>query len=170
MNKQSVHIRDAVLTDAENLFSFFQKLDTETHFMLYEPGERSTSIEEQEKQLTDFVGSDSKVMFVVESDAHFVGFAIAIGGFANRNRHSAFIAIGILQAYWRMGIGYQLLQAIESWAKNKQMHRLDLNVSPHNHRAINLYEKFGFEREGIKRDSLLVDGKYVSEIFMAKLI
>jgi RimJ/RimL family protein N-acetyltransferase len=170
MNTEYFHIREAALTDAEYLVIFFEKLDSETHYMLFEPGERNKSIEEQEQLLKDIVGSDSKVLFVVESNGDVVGFAAATGGLANRNRHSAFIAIGVLQAYWRRGIGRQLLQFIESWAKEHDINRLDLNVSPHNHRAIDLYEKFGFARAGIKRNSLLVDGQYISEVYMDKLI
>jgi RimJ/RimL family protein N-acetyltransferase len=170
MNSIDFKIREAALTDAEKLFNFFNKLDVETHFMLFESGERNTSIEEQEKHIKEITSSDSKAMFVVESNGNIVGFVVAIGGFANRNRHSALIVIGILQAYWHMGIGSQLLITVEAWAKGKHMHRLELTVMTHNQRAINLYDKSGFEREGLKRNSLLVDGKYVDELYMAKLI
>jgi RimJ/RimL family protein N-acetyltransferase len=37
-------------------------------------------------------------------------------------------------------------------------------------RAIKLYEKVGFHKEGIKEKSMLVDGKYIDEYYMAKLI
>ncbi len=39
----------------------------------------------------------------------------------------------------------------------------------HNHKARKLYLKQGFEEEGIKRQSLKVDGHYVDEIYMSKL-
>jgi RimJ/RimL family protein N-acetyltransferase len=39
----------------------------------------------------------------------------------------------------------------------------------HNERAIGLYEKLGFQREGRKRDVLRVSGEYVDEVLMAKL-
>ena len=35
--------------------------------------------------------------------------------------------------------------------------------------AKHLYEKNGFEIEGIKKKSMLVDGVYVDEFYMAKL-
>ncbi|MER1957938.1 MAG: GNAT family N-acetyltransferase [Solibacillus sp.] len=40
------------------------------------------------------------------------------------------------------------------WAKQQQLHRLELTVIEHNHQAIHLYRKMGFKEEGIKRDSL----------------
>lgn len=169
MNDFYIQIRKAALTDAESLLLFFDQLDTETHFMLFEPGERNRSVKEQEKQLIEIDNNPAIVMLVVEFDRKIVGFAAATGGIANRNRHSAFIAIGILQAFWHKGIGGKLLQALENWAKENGMHRMDLNVSPHNQRAIHLYEKFGFERAGIKRKSLLVDGEYIDEVYMDKV-
>jgi RimJ/RimL family protein N-acetyltransferase len=35
--------------------------------------------------------------------------------------------------------------------------------------AKHLYEKNGFNVEGIKKNSMIVDGKYVDEYYMAKL-
>jgi len=36
--------------------------------------------------------------------------------------------------------------------------------------AISLYQKTGFEEEGIKRNAFLVNGKYEDELLMAKII
>ena len=40
----------------------------------------------------------------------------------------------------------------------------------HNVRAIGLYQKFGFEIEGMKKDSLLIDGQYVDEYLMGLVL
>ncbi|MNC96969.1 hypothetical protein D3C83_144820 [compost metagenome] len=39
-----------------------------------------------------------------------------------------------------------------------------------NTRAVALYRKAGFQVEGTKRDSLIVEDEYIDEWFMAKLI
>ncbi len=38
-----------------------------------------------------------------------------------------------------------------------------------NERAINLYKKFVFETEGVRKNSMKVDGKYIDEYYMAKV-
>jgi RimJ/RimL family protein N-acetyltransferase len=43
-------------------------------------------------------------------------------------------------------------------------------VNYNNERAIRLYEKFGFEREVVKRHALKVNGHYIDAFYMAKLI
>jgi RimJ/RimL family protein N-acetyltransferase len=39
----------------------------------------------------------------------------------------------------------------------------------HNERAVRLYDRMGFVREGIRQRALLVDGGWVDEYFMARL-
>jgi RimJ/RimL family protein N-acetyltransferase len=98
------------------------------------------------------------------------GYLSAIGGRFARDRHAAYIVIGILDRFTGMGIGTTLFEKLEDWAKGHGIHRLELSVMIHNQRAVALYKKMGFDVEGIKRDSLLVDGAYVDEYYMSRLI
>ena len=163
-------IRKAKSEDAVGLIELFKKLDEETTFMLFEHGERIITVEQQIARLNAFGSSQTETMFVAESAGSLVGFSVAVGGSANRNRHSVHIVAGVLRNYWNQGFGQALMRAVEIWAIEKGMHRLELSVIADNAKAIALYEKSGFEREGIKRDALRVDDKYVNEIYMSKLI
>jgi RimJ/RimL family protein N-acetyltransferase len=49
------------------------------------------------------------------------------------------------------GIGTALLQACVDWARAEGLHKLALEVFPHNEAAIALYRKAGFEQEGLLR-------------------
>jgi RimJ/RimL family protein N-acetyltransferase len=48
--------------------------------------------------------------------------------------------------------------------------RLELTVRVDNAAAIHLYQRMGYEIEGTKRRSLLVDGEFVDELYMARLL
>ena len=53
---------------------------------------------------------------------------------------------------WRgRGVGTALMQSCVDWARERGIHKLALQVWPHNEAAIRLYERFGFEREGLLR-------------------
>jgi RimJ/RimL family protein N-acetyltransferase len=49
------------------------------------------------------------------------------------------------------GVGSALLASAIEGAKNLGAHKIILEVFPHNERAIRLYERYGFEREGFFR-------------------
>ena len=156
--------------DAEQFLRLRMQLDEETQFMMLEPGERNISLEEQLYQIEQVLSKENQVIFVAEQDDQLIGYLGAIGGDFKRNKHSAEIVIGILQAYTGQGLGSQLFIAMEAWARQKQLHRLELTVMTHNRAGVALYRKRGFEIEGTKRHALVVNGKYVDEFYMAKLL
>ena len=49
------------------------------------------------------------------------------------------------------------------------VHRVELSVFAFNPRAVAVYERVGFVREGVARDALLWDGQFVDSIQMAML-
>ena len=50
-----------------------------------------------------------------------------------------------------------------------KLHRIGLDVFAYNDRAIHVYEKAGFRREGVQRDALFYDGAFHDSIMMAVL-
>ena len=163
-------IRTILLNDAEQFLNLCKRLDEETQFMLLEPGERTTTVEEQRDQIEHLLSRHNQTIFVAEHDGQLVGYLGAFGGDFRRNKHSVYIVIGILQAFTGQGIGTQLFIALEKWARQKPLHRLELTAMTHNQAGIALYRKRGFEIEGTKKHSLLVNGQYVDEYYMAKLL
>ena len=109
-------------------------------------------------------------MFVAEDENRLIGVIFGTCGNAKRRRHALFLVMGVLQARWNQGVGRSLLDAIEAWAKTRDIHRLELTVQTTNDRAIRLYENMGFVREGTKRDSIKIGAEYVDELLMSKLI
>lgn len=67
------------------------------------------------------------------------------------------------------GGGRLLLEAAIE-AKPPEVHKIELEVWPHNEAAIALYERLGFEREGVRRDHYRrKDGKLHTSMIMARL-
>lgn len=165
-----VAIRTIRPEDAENFLNLGHLLDGETQFMMLEPGERQLTIAQQRQRIENLLGGANSTILVAESAGTLVGFLAARGGEWQRNRHCAYLVIGILQAYTGQGIGSRLLQALEAWALEQGLHRLELTVMTHNERAIALYKKLGYVIEGTRKDSLFVNGAYVDEYAMAKLL
>ena len=163
-------IREIQEHDAKDFLDLGGRLAEETQFMMLEPGERQTTAEEQRERIKAILSKDNSTILVAESNNNLVGFVTGLGGAYRRNRHSAHVVIGILQAFTGQGLGTKLLSELEMWARRQELHRLELTVMVHNERALGLYKKMGFEVEGTLRYSLFVNGAYADEYYMAKLL
>lgn len=165
-----MRIREVEETDAEALLALHRALDQETAFMLVEPGERSPDIEVERERIRSVRSRPNQTLLVADVGDRLAGYVAVLGGPYRRNRHAAHLVIGVLEEFSGRGIGGALLDAAVFRAASAGLHRLELTVMAHNDRAIRLYERKGFLREGIRRHSLRVRDAWVDEVFMARLL
>jgi RimJ/RimL family protein N-acetyltransferase len=72
--------------------------------------------------------------------------------------------------YYGKGIGTEAARLMLEYGFNVlELHRIDLEVFAFNPRAIRVYEKLGFVREGVRREVLFMDGQYHDAIVMGLL-
>jgi RimJ/RimL family protein N-acetyltransferase len=82
--------------------------------------------------------------------------------------HVADLGLMVAHGWRRRGIGRALLAAAVEWARDAGVRKLELHVFPHNEPAIRLYERFGFEHEGYRKEHYRrSSGEYVDAILMA---
>ncbi|GGE41097.1 GCN5 family N-acetyltransferase [Pullulanibacillus camelliae] len=165
-----MRIRAVEVSDAAQFLQLSQTLDRESTFMLYEPGERQLTIDEQKEALQSIVEDTSKHLIVAEDGETLVGFVMVIGNGLKRISHRAAIVIGILSAYQGKGLGRKLLAAAEKKAKESGVHRLELTVMAQNKRALWLYSRSGFNVEGIRRKAIKLEESFMDEFYMSKMI
>ena len=166
----NILIRPITISDAAQYIELGQQLDQETKFMLLEPGERSSDLQKQKDILQSILKANNKTIFVAETKTELVGYIAVFGGNFKRNYSTAQIVIGVLQAYTGQGLGRELFAEVFQWATAHHLHRLELTVMAHNENALSLYQKQGFVIEGVKKDSLLLDGDFVDEYYMGRLL
>lgn len=163
-------IREVQVDDAKQLSELIVKVESESPFMLFEPGERKVNPEGQRKRIESIRQEENSEIFVVQDNDRLVGYLFAIGGQSNRTKFSAYIVVGILNQFRGLGLGTKLFQQVEEWARKQNIRRLELTVITHNEAGLGLYKKMGFEIEGTKRNSLYIDGEFVDEYYMSKLL
>lgn len=74
------------------------------------------------------------------------------------------------QAQTGKGYGSEALKLMLNYGFGiLNLHRIELNVFDYNARALHVYEKLGFKREGIQREALYYDHKYHDSITMGIL-
>jgi L-phenylalanine/L-methionine N-acetyltransferase len=87
-----------------------------------------------------------------------------------RRQHAGFLGMGVHEQWQGQGIGSALMTAAIDLADNwLDLSRLELEVYSDNERAIRLYERHGFEREGLLRQFAYRNGQFVDALYMARL-
>jgi L-phenylalanine/L-methionine N-acetyltransferase len=109
----------------------------------------------------------SRLVAVIEGKA--IGM-IFLNRFEGRRSHAGSLGMAVHDAYAGRGAGTALMAAVVDLADNwLQLKRLELGVYSDNTRAIALYERFGFEREGVNRAYAWRNGAFADSLAMARL-
>ncbi len=164
-----VIIRQAETADAERLVSLMADAER-SGFMLFEPGERQIAPDQLSKRIAAVEQDEKSAILLADDTGELKGYLFIIGNNPQRTSHSVYLAIGIGEASRGQGVGTRLFEQLDAWAEEKKIHRLELTVMIHNRAGVALYQKAGFKIEGIKKNSLKVNGEYIDEYFMAKLL
>lgn len=168
---EQIIYRKLRVEEAQKFWDMTNELDKETKFMMYEVGEReekTVNLQALECQIQNSI-EDNDFLVIAEVEGEIVGYLSAERGVPNRIKHTAYVVTGVREKYRGCGIGKELFQRLDSWAKENDVTRLELTVICNNIIARKLYEKNGFVVEGIKKNSMIIDGQYVDEFYMAKL-
>ena len=109
------------------------------------------------------------VCLVASSEEEIVGMA-SLTRFEGRRSHVGAVGMGVHDDYVGKGLGTRLLTSLlevadDWWA----LRRIELTVNADNTPAIGLYERMGFEREGVLRDYALRGGEFINAVSMARL-
>ncbi len=88
----------------------------------------------------------------------------------HRNQHIVYLGgLAIHPSYSGSGEGLKMMKAIIAFANQSGFLRIELTVADTNKKAIRLYEKVGFQKEGVLRKFTWLKSreKFINEIMMA---
>jgi RimJ/RimL family protein N-acetyltransferase len=114
---------------------------------------------------------DDRASFIIAIGENLRAVGEVVINDVDHDNHSANIRIGLFSEQdFNKGYGTEAMQLMVDYGfKILNLHRISLGVYAFNPRAIRVYEKIGFKQEGILRDALYWDGKYVDGITMSIL-
>jgi RimJ/RimL family protein N-acetyltransferase len=114
---------------------------------------------------------ENSIILIAFDNGKIAGHLQISIGMSPRFREMGDLFIYLHQDYQNAGLGAALMREGIRIAKERRMHRIELTIVADNHRAIRLYEKVGFQREGLKRENYRgEDGKYHDEIIMGIIL
>jgi RimJ/RimL family protein N-acetyltransferase len=125
------------------------------------------SVSEERRYLRAARRHPDAAVFVAEMDGAVVARLSLARDPHPSSRHVADLGIMVAASHRGQGIGRRLLEEAVGWARVSGITKLELHVFPWNEPALRLYESFGFEREGYRKQHYERDGEYVDAILMA---
>lgn len=144
---------------AGDYLRFLCQLDAESPYMHYRPGERSMTeqgmrsrLKKQEKQGNSFV------VVALGLDNSIIGYFSVNGGNSEATRHSATVAVGVLEQYRGQGVAHGLFDVARGWAVGDGVRRFECTVVEENLEAVHFYITHFFRRVGVCKERFMNGG------------
>ncbi len=121
-----------------------------------------------ERWTTDLTNN---VTLIARSEERVVGHLYMFKTPFERRKGVADLLIYIHQDFQNLGLGTLMMKKAIELAKERGLHRIGLTVVADNHSAIRVYEKVGFKKEGIARETFYGDDhRYHDEVEMGLIL
>ena len=163
-----VVIHDATEDDLQAIIDLWNRVASEGKYLATE---HVTDF--QHRWFAQTIKGKTGLWVVSKIDARIVGACNVIPrglGGVNKSRHVLTSGMAVLKEYRGIGIGKALMNYVINWAKTQNYEKISLSVFSTNAPALNLYQKFGFKIEGVKKKEFKIESKYVDEICMGKFL
>ena len=164
-----INVRKAEPSDAAQLVSLAEAVGREEERWILSSDTWRTIADERRYVKSVFRHPDAAV-FVAEEDGRLLARMSLARDPHPASRHVADLGLMVAAEHRRRGIGTMLLDAAVTWARVAGVSKLELHVFPWNEPALRLYESFGFEREGLRKQHYEREGAYVDAILMALVV
>jgi RimJ/RimL family protein N-acetyltransferase len=161
-----VIVRPAQPSDAEGLTELGTAVGSEPEGWLVTTNGWRT-VNDERRYLRAIRRYPNAAVFVAEDEGAIVGRLSIARDQHPASAHVADLGLMVAASHRRRGIGTGLLDAAVAWARESGVKKLELHVFPWNEAAIRLYERYGFVKEGYRRNHYRRGGEFVDAILMA---
>ena len=162
-------VRVADPADAEALVRLAEAVSAEPEGWLISTDGEWRSVGDERRYLKALRRYPHAAVFVAQrvADGAIVGRLSLSRDAHPASAHVADLGLMVAAGARRQGVGWALLEAAVDWSRGAGIRKLELHVFPWNEPAIQLYEKFGFEREGTRKAHYARGGEFVDSVLMA---
>jgi RimJ/RimL family protein N-acetyltransferase len=161
---REVTVRFLTVDDKDRLFHMFSSMSDKALEWSMAP----YTIESIQRWIDNIKNS---IPLVAEYKNKIVGYTSVYKSPHPRRKGVGDQLIYLHQDFHNVGLGTAMMEKLLQLAKKEGMHKIDLYVIADNQVAIHLYKKFGFQTEGVSRDSFFgSDGKYHDMVKMRLLL
>lgn len=169
-NQSAYIIRTIEASDAKSFINLQEEIFSETEFMYNVPNELELTVQQLRKNQSYWKKPKTRTILVCIVEGEFAGYAIIHGYKHLKVKHVASVHLAVKAEHQRQGIGQTLMEEAENWSKERAITRLELSVMTHNDHAIQLFEKMGYQHEGKRNQSIMINNLFFDEYMMSRKI
>lgn len=158
-------LRPARPTDGRALARLFAEVRAEGRWLITTPG--AVSQPSEGFWIAEMIRGAEHLALVAEADGELVGNVLVNVDHSLTTEHIGVLAISIADGWRDVGIGTELVRGAQEWARERGLRKVSLGVFPDNERAIAVYERCGFAREGLRRQQYRSGDDFRDELLMA---
>ena len=158
-------LRPARPTDGRGLARLFAAVRSEGRWLITAPG--AVSEPSESFWISEMIRAAEHLVLVAEADGEVVGNILVSVDRGVATEHIGVLSITIADGWRDVGIGTVLVETAQRWSRERGLRKLSLGVFPENERAIAVYAKRGFVREGLRRMQYRSGSAFRDEVLMA---
>lgn len=168
---KTIIIKEAQESDAKAIIEYIQRNQDKYLYMISKTEEMKLE-EAYEKQMIKLHGQrENCVFFIAVESKKVVGMLNFVGGNRSRDMHDGEFGLSVQTDHFGRGIGSLLMDNLMRWGQNNQViRRMTLFVMHSNKRAIRLYQRYGFNIEGVRRQAVRFEDGRVQDLIMMGIL
>jgi len=164
----SLVIREANASDAVELQAYAARLFGERLPGIFSRPE--PTLEDELAFIGARIAPSNSTLLLAELDGAIVGLVDFLGGTLPEEVHAGTFGLSVDLDHRGRGVGTALLNALVEWAPAHGVSRIQAWAWANNPGAIALYERLGFEREGVCRRAINSNGQLIDVVLVARLL
>ncbi|MFJ9462793.1 GNAT family N-acetyltransferase [Viridibacillus arvi] len=170
-NGNEVTIKEATKNDAQQMINFYNVVGGETDFLSFGKNEFNRDVEEYKKFIDSTSLEQNSIILIATLKAEIIGIASINSSQKDRTKHVGTLGIVVSEQLVGQGLGRKLMEELINWAtSNGVTKKISLVTREDNTFAIELYEKLGFEKEGLLKKDNFINGVYYNTLVMGLFI
>src|SRR6056297_3025932 len=160
-------VREARESDAAAIIAYIHENQDHYRYMISKTAEMKLDQKYEKKMICLHAERENCVFFIALKGKKVLGMLNFVGGNRSRDKHDGEFGLSVHKEQFGMGIGTMLVENLMRWGqKNQVIKRMTLFVMHSNQRAINLYQRFGFQIEGVRKKAVRFEDGRIQDLVM----
>ncbi len=166
-NGIAIEIATATKFDARDIINYLNIVGGESDNLTFGAGNFHISVSQEELYIEKINKENTSRLFVAKIGDEVVSVTSVSGSHKERVLHVVEIGMSVKKAYWGQGIGSLMMEKVIEFVKSLEVVKvIKLETRVDNIPAINLYEKFGFEKGGVVKKGIKIQNEYHDVVIM----